>query len=61
MPDWFVDFEAWVSLLALLGLGALVLIHVIIYPSLPENMRRDLPTVESFLAALVGFYFGARS
>jgi hypothetical protein len=61
LPDWFVDFEAWVALLAVFGLGALLIVHVIINPSLPETIKLQLPTWEAALAAVVGFYFGARS
>jgi hypothetical protein len=61
LPDWFVDFEAWIALLATFGLGVLVLVHGIINPSLPEGVKLQLPTWEASLAAIVGFYFGARS
>jgi hypothetical protein len=61
LPDWFVDFQAWVALVSLFGLGALVLIHVFINPTVPEGVKIDIPTLESILGALVGFYFGARS
>jgi hypothetical protein len=61
VPSWFLSFEAWVALLSLLGMGALLLIHVFINPSLPETKNIDVTTVEVFLGALVALYFGARS
>jgi hypothetical protein len=61
LPFWFQDIQAWVALLALLLLGALALLHVFINPTVDPDKRVDWPTVEAFLAALVGFYFGARS
>jgi hypothetical protein len=60
LPFWFQDLQAWVALLALLCLGILVLAQVI-NTSLPVGQKLDLPMLESVLAALVGFYFGARS
>jgi hypothetical protein len=59
LPYWFQDVQAWVALLALLCLGILVMIQVFINTSLTEKV--EVPTLESVLAALVGFYFGARS
>jgi hypothetical protein len=61
LPFWFQDIQAWVALLALLALGIISLVQLFINPSLDESQRIDVPTVEAFLAATVGFYFGARS
>ena len=61
LPYWFQDIEAWVALLALLGLGILTIVHIFINPTLATQDRMDVPPVEAFLAAAVGFYFGARS
>ena len=61
LPFWFQDVEAWVALLALLGLGVLAMIHLFINPSLESAKRIEPGTLEAFLAAAVGFYFGARS
>lgn len=61
VPAWFQDLQAWVSLLAMLGLVAEVLLQVFINPSLEPEKRLDLTQWEGILAALVGFYFGARS
>ena len=58
-PQWLQDFEAWVSLLALIGLGVAVVIHLIVNPSLEEDLR--LPTWEGILGAVIAFYFGERS
>jgi hypothetical protein len=61
LPDWFLDFEAWIALLAVFGLGVLLMVHVIINPGLPDSVKLELPTWEAGLAGVVGFYFGARS
>jgi hypothetical protein len=61
LPFWFQDVQAWVALLALLGLGILTMVHLFINPTLQTQDRVDLPNLEAFLAAAVGFYFGARS
>jgi hypothetical protein len=61
LPAWFQDIEAWVALLAMLILVILFLVHVFINPSLPAESQFDLPKLNAALAALVGFYFGARS
>jgi hypothetical protein len=61
LPFWFQDVQAWVALLALLGLGVLAMVHMFINPTLQTQDRIDMPSLEAFLAAAVGFYFGARS
>jgi hypothetical protein len=61
LPDWFVDFEAWVALISFLGLAVLLLVHVMINPSVSTDLKIDIPTAEACLAAVVGFYFGART
>jgi hypothetical protein len=53
------DLEAWVSLIALIGLVMGGLVHLVIVPSLPTTV--DLPTMEASLGAVVAFYFGERS
>jgi hypothetical protein len=61
LPYAFQDFQAWLALLAVIGLGILVIIHLFINPSVsPENV---IPSVhlDMVLAAIVGFYFGSRS
>jgi hypothetical protein len=61
VPYAYQDFQAWVALIALLGMGILVMWYVFISPSLDESRKIDLGPVEAILAAAVGFYFGARS
>jgi hypothetical protein len=61
LPPWFQDIQAWVALLAMLILVILFLVHIFINPSLSAEMQLDLPKLNAALAALVGFYFGARS
>jgi hypothetical protein len=61
LPYGFQDFQAWLALLAVIGLAVLVIIHLFINPNVsPENM---IPSVhiDMILAAIVGFYFGSRS
>jgi hypothetical protein len=61
LPYWFQDIEAWVALLAILLMGVLLIILMFINPSLSLGQEIPLPVLEAVLAALVGFYFGARS
>jgi hypothetical protein len=56
---WFQDIQAWISLLAMLGLLAEVVIRLFIDPSLGE--RLNLPNWECILTAIVALYFGVRS
>jgi hypothetical protein len=58
---WFQDIQAWVALLAVAGLAVEVIIHTVINPSLTEVPWINLPSWQAFLAAIVSFYFGARS
>lgn len=58
-PPWGQDFEAWVSLIAVVGLFIMALIHLVISPS--TNEPQSFPKFEGFLAAVIAFYFGARS
>jgi hypothetical protein len=61
LPYWFQDVQAWIALIALLILGALAMLYVFINPTLDLDKRVDVPNLEAVLAAIVGFYFGARS
>lgn len=61
MPAWYADVQAWVALLGMLGLAAEVIVQLVIYPSIDESRRHPLPHWQGFLAAIVSFYFGARS
>ena len=57
-PAW-QDFEAWVSLMALIGLAIAAIIHLVIEPS--TEVRLMIPTWDACLGAVVAFYFGERS
>jgi hypothetical protein len=61
LPFWFQDMEAWVALLAVVCMGIIFVIQLFVNPSVSLDQRINLPYVEAVLAALVGFYFGARS
>lgn len=61
LPYWFQDVQAWVALLAIGSMGVLLVIMLFINPSLPQEVQVSPQWVEAILAALVGFYFGARS
>ena len=58
-PQAWQDFEAWMSIMALIGLVGAVIVHLIIGASVQE--RLSLPIGESILGGAVAFYFGARS
>ena len=53
------DFEAWLSIVALVGIVASGVIHIVILPSLEAQL--SLPYWEGLLGAVVAFYFGERS
>ena len=59
-PRFIQDFEAWLSLIAGVGLAVAAIIVLIIDPSL-EVPGVSWPMFEGVLGALVAFYFGARS
>jgi hypothetical protein len=61
VPYWFQDFEAWVALIALFGMGILLIVFLFINPSVSESNKLDMPITQAVLAAVVGFYFGSRS
>jgi hypothetical protein len=61
LPAWFQDIQAWFALIGLLLMGVVVLVRLVINASLPGEKQLDLNVVESILAGVVGFYFGARS
>lgn len=58
-PFWFQDFEAWVALIAVLGLCIEGIFHLVINWNLPDPV--DPVTLQAFIAGFVAFYFGARS
>jgi hypothetical protein len=57
----FQDVQAWISLLAMLGLTAEIIIILFINPTLKQDLRIDLSTWEAILTGIVSWYFGARS
>jgi hypothetical protein len=58
-PAALQDMEAWLSLIAVLLMAVATMIHLVINPSLTENLN---PSVwEGILAGVVAFYFGERS
>jgi len=59
MPPWYQDVQAWVSVLAVLGLGAQVILELVIFPSL-EN-KPNLPQLQIVLSSVIAFYFGVRT
>ena len=59
-PAPYLDIEAWVAMLALLGLGIVVLIHMINRSVSPEH-QINLDVAQAVLSGLIGLYFGARS
>jgi hypothetical protein len=61
ISPWYQDFQAWIALLATLGLVAEMLIQLVINPSLEPDKRLQLNEAQLVLAAIVSFYFGARS
>jgi hypothetical protein len=60
VSPWFQDLLAWVSILAMLGLGIDFMIRLFINPTLQAG-QLDLPFWEGELASMVAFYFGVRS
>jgi putative Mn2+ efflux pump MntP len=61
LPYAYQDIQAWVALLALIGMGLLAMWHVFISPTTKQDYSSSLVVLEACLAAVVGFYFGARS
>lgn len=61
-PSFFLqDLEAWLALIAVLGLVVAGFIHLVINPSLSETSPIGLSGLGGFLAVVIAFYFGARS
>jgi len=61
-PFWFQDLQAWIALIAVLVLIVEVCVRLFINPTVPpeKQLFKD-GQWEGVFAALVGFYFGARS
>ncbi len=58
-PAAWHDLEAWISVLALVGLGAAAVVHLFVQTNV--EVPFDMALCESILGGLVAFYFGARS
>ncbi len=61
IPFWFQDVQAWFALLAVIGLVIITLIYLFIFPSIEERLQWSMTGIETVVAGIVGFYFGARS
>jgi hypothetical protein len=61
IPFWFQDVQAWFALLAVIGLVIITIIHLFILPNIEESLKFGTSKLEMVVAAVVGFYFGARS
>lgn len=57
----FQDIQAWVSLLAMIGLVIEVIVLVFINPSLEKSSPLDLHMLEAILTGIIAWYFGSRS
>jgi hypothetical protein len=58
LPPWYQDIQASLSVLAVLGLGAQVILELVVFPSMESPPT--LPQLQLILSAAVAFYFGAR-
>jgi hypothetical protein len=56
---WAQDLEAWVALVGVLLMGIAAIIHLVINPTLEDQLQ--LPDYEGLLAGVVTFYFGLRA
>lgn len=61
LPVWYQDIQAWLALLAVIGMGVLMVYRLLIDPQLPEDLKVGAVSIDATLAAIVGFYFGSRS
>jgi len=61
LPFWFQDVQAWFALLAVIGLTIITIVYLFIFPNLEQSMHFNMTGIETVVAAIVGFYFGARS
>ena len=61
-PYWFQDVQAWIALLAAVAFVIQVVVYVVINPTVSEETQllKD-GAWDGIPAALIGFYFGARS
>ncbi|HZZ78192.1 MAG TPA: hypothetical protein VFE62_06720 [Gemmataceae bacterium] len=58
-PAWWQDIEAWISLVALIGIAISALIHLVV-ERYSENPI-PVPTFNAIVGGIVAFYFGERS
>jgi hypothetical protein len=61
LPSWFLDVQAWVGLVALFLLAWVLIARLVINPTTTATTQLSLKYTEPAMAALVAFYFGARS
>ena len=59
-PAPYQDLEAWVAMLAMVGLVVVALMHLINWKVAVEN-RIPMDYAQAVLSGLIGLYFGARS
>jgi hypothetical protein len=57
----FQDLQAWVSLLAMLGLLIETVIVLFINPNVGNDLKLNLTIWEAALTAVIAWYFGSRS
>ena len=63
-PAPYQDIEAWVAMLALVGLGIVVLVHLVrgsLSAESRDNLAGMLDVTQAVVSGLIGLYFGARS
>lgn len=58
LPPWYQDVQAWLAVLSVIGLGAEVILQLVVFPSMANPPT--LPQLEVALSAIISFYFGAR-
>lgn len=58
-PQAWQEFEAWVSVIALLGILADGIMRIVVIPSLSQTFT--LPVWESIVGTTIAFYFGERT
>ncbi len=61
LPYWYQDVQAWFALLAVIGLVIVTIVHLFILPNIEDSLKFGTTKLETVVAAVVGFYFGARS
>jgi len=61
LPTWYQDVLAWISVLAVLGLGTEVILQLVVLPSMEEANRFNLPPLQMILSGIIAFYFGVRT